>query len=162
AAVVIALLLAARALPVARAYGASPEPWDQVTATVLAGSRPGDCVAFYPQDGRMAFSYYLARSAQAGRVPRSVLPAAPWAAGKPYVESYATLSPAGVATATAGCRRLWLVTSHEGESSGPVVAQAHRAAWISLDVALERRFGVGPLRTYGYASAIHVQLLPGR
>lgn len=159
AAIILPLLLAARALPVAHSYGVSPEPWDQVTATVLAGSRPGDCIAFYPQDGRMAFSYYLARSEQASAVPRSVLPVAPWSLERPYVESYATPSPSRIASATTGCRRLWLVTSHEGQANGPPAAQAHRAAWIALDVALERRFGIAPLRTYGYAAAIHVQLL---
>ncbi len=55
----LAAVLAARAIPVARAYGVSPEPWQAVTARVLAASRPGDCIAFYPSDARMAFQYYV-------------------------------------------------------------------------------------------------------
>src|SRR6185312_16266653 len=51
------VVLAARAVPVVRAYGASPEPWQAVTATVLAQTEPGDCVTFYPADARMAFAY---------------------------------------------------------------------------------------------------------
>ena len=59
----LVVVLAARAIPVVRAYGVSPEPWQAVTASVLAQSRPGDCVTFYPADARMAFQYYVGTGA---------------------------------------------------------------------------------------------------
>src|SRR4029077_5292494 len=93
-------MLAARAIPVLRAYGVSPEPWQDVTATVLAQTRPGDCVTFYPTDARMAFQYYVGTGAAAGRAPRSVQPAIAWGVVRPFVEDYALPSPAQLARRT--------------------------------------------------------------
>lgn len=157
AALVVAL--AVRALPLAASYGVSPEPWQQATASVLARTRPGDCVAFYPLDGRNAFQYY-ARSA-ADRAPRAILPALGWRTVTPFVERYVTLSPSRLSAATTGCRRLWFVSSHEGQQDGPASARAHRALYHRFDAELERGFGPGPIQQYGYASPIHVQLLAG-
>jgi len=163
AAALLMAILGLRAIPVGHAYGVSPEPWQSVTRQVLAQSRPGDCIAFYPQDGRMAFQYYVGTGAAAERrAPRSILPVLAWGAVKPYVEQYATLSPAEIGVRAAGCRRMWFVSSHEGQADGPPVARAHRAQWLGLRAALERRFGSAPVGSDGYASTIHVQLLGGR
>jgi hypothetical protein len=155
-------VLAARAIPVVRAYGVSPEPWQAVTARVLAQARPGDCVTFYPADARMAFQYYVGTGADARRAPRSVLPVIGWGVVRPFVEDYSVPSPATLARRTAGCARMWLVSSHEGQRKGPPQARANRARWFRLAAELERRFGSGPVYKYGYASIIHVQLMPGR
>jgi mannosyltransferase len=160
AALGVALIVALRALQVVPAYGVSPEPWSTVTARVLAQSRPGDCIAFYPLDGRMAFQYYVARAPGGRRrAPRSILPIIPWTRVKSYVEDYQTLSPAQVARRTVGCDRLWLVSSHEGQPDGPALSRAHRTAYFRLDAALQAMFGLSPVQSYGYASTIHVQLL---
>jgi mannosyltransferase len=161
AAVLLVAVLAARAIPVVRAYGVSPEPWQAVTAGVLAESRPGDCVTFYPADARMAFQYHVGTGAAIRRAPRSVLPVLPWGVVRPFVEDYAVPSPAELARRSAGCARMWLVSSHEGQSNGPPQARGHRARWFALAAELQRRFGSGPVRKYGYASVIHVQLMPG-
>jgi len=158
----LAMVLAARAVPVVRAYGVSPEPWQHVTATVLAQTQPGDCVAFYPADARMAFQYYVGTGASTRRAPRSVLPEVPWGVVRPFVEDYALPSPAELARRTAGCARMWLISSHEGQPSGPTQARAHRASWYRLAAELQRRFGSGRVYKFGYASVIHVQLMPGR
>jgi hypothetical protein len=155
-------VLGARALPVVGAYGVSPEPWQAVTAGVLAQSRPGDCIAFYPADARMAFQYYVGSGPASRRAPRAVMPVAPWGVVRPYVEDYAVPAPAELARRVAGCQRMWLVSSHEGQANGPPVARAHRARWFALSAALRRRFGAGPVTKHGYASVIHVQLMPGR
>jgi mannosyltransferase len=152
------LVLAARAIPVARAVNVSPEPWQAVTATVLAQAQPGDCIAFYPADARMAFQYYVGTR----RAPRSVLPVVPWGVVRPFVEDYAIPSPPALARRTTGCTRMWLVSSHEGQANGPPLARAHRARWFRLAGELERRFGSGHVYKFGYASIIHVQLMPGR
>ena len=158
----LVVVLAARAIPVVRAANVSPEPWQAVTADVLAQARPGDCVTFYPADARMAFQYYVGTGAATRRAPRSVLPVIPWGVVRPFVEDYAIPSPAALARRTAGCERMWLVSSHEGQANGPPQARAHRARWFALAGELQRRFGSGPVRKYGYASIIHVQLMPGR
>jgi mannosyltransferase len=159
--VLLVAMLAARAIPVVRADGVSPEPWHDVTARVLAQSRPGDCVAFYPADARMAFQYYVGSGAATRRAPRAVLPLISWGVVRPFVEDYAVPSPAALARRTAGCVRMWLISSHEGQPNGPALARAHRAQWFRLAGALQRRFGSGPVRKYGYASVIHVELMPG-
>jgi mannosyltransferase len=161
-AAVLVAILALRAIPVGHSYAVSPEPWQTVTHDVLTRARPGDCIAFYPQDGRMAFQYYVGTAAAARRAPRSILPVIPWGVVKPYVEDYATLSPAQITARAGGCRRLWFVSSHEGQANGPPQARANRVQWLRLDAALERVFGSAPVHKYGYASTIHVQLLAGR
>jgi hypothetical protein len=155
-------VLAARAIPVARAYGVSPEPWQHVTATVLAQTQPGDCVTFYPADARMAFQYYVGTGSATRRAPRSVLPAVAWGVVRPFVEDYAIPTAAELARRSAGCTRMWLISSHEGQPNGPAQARANRARWLGLASELERRFGSGPVDKFGYASVIHVQLMPGR
>lgn len=158
----LVVVLAARAIPVVRAYGVSPEPWQAVTATVLAQAQPGDCVTFYPADARMAFQYYVGTGAATRRAPRSVLPAIPWGVVRPFVEDYAVPVPAELARRTAGCTRMWLISSHEGQPNGPAQSRANRARWFALAAELEQRFGHGPVYKFGYASTIHVQLMPGR
>jgi uncharacterized membrane protein len=161
AAALVALVgvLAVRAVPLVASYGVSPEPWRAVAADVLARAQPRDCVAFYPLDGRNAFAYYVRSAGR--RAPRSVLPAIAWRVLTPYVERYAALSSAELSAATVGCRRLWFVSSHEGQKDGPARARANRAGYLRLDARLEHAFGAAPIRQYGYASPIHVQLLTG-
>ena len=48
-----------------------------------------------------------------------------------------------------------------GSDARAIEARANRAQWLSLDARLERRFGSAPQQNYGYASVIHVKLLPG-
>jgi len=159
---VVVALLALRALAVGASYGVSPEPWRAASADVLARARPGDCIAFYPEDGRMAFQYYVGvGTAAVQRAPRSILPVARWGVVTPYVEDYRSLSPPELARRSAGCRRLWFVSSHEGELNGPQQSRANRARFRRLGAELQRAFGHAKVKQYGYASAVHVQLLPG-
>jgi hypothetical protein len=160
----LALALLIRVVPLAAAYNVSPEPWSAVSERVLAQSRPGDCIAFYPEDGRNAFRWYESRAAASvrRRAPRSVLPAVPWSATTPFVEIYRTLPATRIAALRASCSRMWLVSSHEGQQSGPPEAIQHRREWLALRAALQRVFGRGPRLTDGWASAIHVELMDGR
>lgn len=160
--IAVVAVVALRALQVAPSYSASPEPWSTVTSRVLAAARPGDCIAFYPEDGRNAFEYYVGSATSADRTaPRSILPALPWGTVRPYVERYATLSPAQLASRAAGCRRVWYVSSHEGQPNGPAQARANRRRYFQLQAELVRRYGFAPVAAYGYASTIHVQLFAG-
>jgi hypothetical protein len=156
---VIALLIVLRALVLAPAYGTSPENWRAATAFVLARSHPGDCIAFYPLDGRMPFDYYVRHDNAGGGAPQPVLPAAPWSRVRPYVEQYVTLSPGEIARLPARCPRLWFVSSHEGEANGPPTSRVYHARYEALRAALTRAYGNRATARFGYASVITVDLL---
>jgi len=93
-----------------------------------------DCVAFYPLDGEMPFSYYAG------------LPV------KPFVARYETPRP------PSACARVWLVASHQGQPDGPAVSREHYATYVALRRELTRRYGPPSTRSFGYASRIWVQL----
>ena len=108
----------------------------------------------------MAFAYYHGAGPAA---PRPVLPAAAWTEVKPFVEDYATLPAPELARLPARCRRVWLVSSHEGQADGPPVSRADHARFLALQRALAAEFPVAGTVRFGYAAAVGVQLLaPGR
>jgi mannosyltransferase len=152
-------LVTLRAIQLAPSYGISTEPWQAATEQVVRLSQPGDCVAFYPLDSRMPFRYYL----PAGRpVPRPILPSAPWSEVRPYVEDYATLPPGQLRRLPSRCRRVWLISSHQGHHDGTVVGDAHYNRWVALKGALGRKYRQSLTETYGAASIITVDLFSGR
>jgi mannosyltransferase len=136
--VALAVVLALRVLALAPSYGTSPENWRAATAYVTAYERPGDCVAFYPLDARMPFAYYSGEPV------------------KPYIERYETPS------LPAGCRRVWLVASHQGLPSGTATARAHFARYVGLRARLTRAYARHATRAFGYASVIWVEVFYGR
>ncbi|HEY5188413.1 MAG TPA: glycosyltransferase family 39 protein [Solirubrobacteraceae bacterium] len=158
--ILLGVTLLLRGAQVVPSYGASPEPWQQAAALVLKEAQPGDCIAFYPLDSRMAFQYYFARS-RVGHAPSEILPIAPWYSTQIFVERYYVLLPSQIAYRGRGCRRLWFVTSHEGQRDGPSVSLDHLNRFKTLAARFELAFGSAPVRQLGYAAAIHIQLLPG-
>jgi hypothetical protein len=163
AGVALVLAFGIRLVPLALSYDVSPEPWDAATHAVLTAARPGDCVVFYPEDSHNPFQYYERTAKPSGAVtPRSELPVSGWGQARSYVERYETLSPAREAALASSCRRLWLVSSHEGQSSGPARSRHNLRTFNHFRTQLEHLFGKGQITTYGYASAIHVRLLPGK
>ncbi|HTP18181.1 MAG TPA: glycosyltransferase family 39 protein [Solirubrobacteraceae bacterium] len=132
---VLLVLIALRGVALAPTYGTSPEPWRAATAYVLRSSQPGDCVAFYPLDASMPFAYY------AGRLVR------------PHVEQYET------PTIPNGCRRVWLVASHQGlPNGGTAASRTHYARYAQVRASLARRYPGHATRSFGYASVIWVEL----
>jgi mannosyltransferase len=153
-------LVALRAAPLAPSYAVSPEDWQLATGYVLAHAQPGDCVALYPLDARTTFEYYVERSAAEGRAPRSVLPVLRWGAVKSYVEDYATLTDARVTQVAASCRRLWLVSSHEGQANGPSArSRGNWTRFVGLRASLERAYRSHARVRFSYAAVINVDLL---
>jgi mannosyltransferase len=152
----IAALIALRALQLAPAYGISPEQWRGATRYVLANAQPGDCVAFYPSDGRNAYRYYTGGRSEG--VPRAVLPAVPWSSARAFIEDYATLSGPTLARLPSSCPRLWLVSSHEGQPDGPSQSRANRARYFQLQSELSGEYGRSAAKTFGYAAPVTVQL----
>ena len=163
AAAALVLALGIRLVPLALSYNVSPEPWDAATHAVLSAAQPGDCIVFYPEDSHNPFQYYERTAEPAGVVPpRSALPVTGWAEVRSYVERYETLSPARQSALATSCRRLWLVSSHEGQKTGPARSRHNLRTFNHFRTQLEQLFGKGQIRTYGYASAIHVRLMPGK
>ena len=159
----VGVLLALRALQLAPSFGASPENWRAATAHVLAAVRPGDCTAFYPSDGREAFSYYVgAHTPAAARAPRAVLPPVPWGEVKPYVEDYSSPSSSGLSRIEATCTRLWFISSHRGQRNGPSASRSDYARYQALLGTLTRVYGRGRTVSYGWASPVRVELFTRR
>jgi len=154
-AVVLAVLLALRLLQVIPAYGVSSEDWKGAAAYV-ARSTVGQraCVAFYPQDGRESFDYYVRGSAAARRLT-PVLPALDWSTVKPFVERYGSFTAADL-RAVGGCSRLILIASHQGSSSGTAVSRANWARYVAIQHALDKRFASHTVRKFGWASTVTV------
>jgi mannosyltransferase len=160
----LTVLLALRLLQVIPAYGVSAEPWKAVTAYVLNATpaRGTTCVAFYAQDGREAFDYYLLHTTRARQDPwpnlRPVLPALPWGSVRSYVEGYATLNTGQRARIAAECPRLWLITSHSGQSGATHQSLVNLERYHALTGGLQRLYPHHSLRVFGWASPIRVRL----
>jgi mannosyltransferase len=150
----LAVLLALRALQLAPSYGVSPENWKAAARYVVARAAPGDCIAFYPADGRMAFRYY---QRSVSLVP--VLPAAPWSSGQPYVEQYTVPSAARLSAIEPACPRLWLLASHFGARNGPSASRQNYARYIELRRTLRGRYAQHLSAKFGWASPVRVDLL---
>jgi mannosyltransferase len=145
---VLMAIVALRALQLGPSYGVSPEDWRGATAYVMNHTRPRDCIAFYPSDGRNAFRYYAR-----GKPPRAVLPGVGWNDQRAYIENYATLT-----MRPRGCARTWLVSSHEGQTNGPAQSRANLARDATLEARLGGAFGARSMRVCGYAAPITVEL----
>ncbi|MBV8954739.1 MAG: glycosyltransferase family 39 protein [Solirubrobacterales bacterium] len=156
---VVAVLIALRALQLAPSYGASPENWKAAARYVGQRTQAGDCIAFYPLDGRMAFDFYASGRGFRAPLPAPVLPAVRWGVLRPYVERYATLSTPQTAPVAARCSRLWLIASHEGQPDGPPPARANLARYRALQAELARVYPRRTAAKFGWASPVRVDLL---
>jgi hypothetical protein len=151
----ILLLLVMRALVLIPTYRVTPENWSAAVAHVARASRPGDCVLFYPQDGRMLFDYYRTEAPAVERL-RPVLPVAPWSVTRPYVEEYALPSAGRLERIEHSCPRLWVVASHEGHRPGPLASERDLQRYDALLRVLHRSYRRRQHRTFGYAAPIFV------
>jgi mannosyltransferase len=149
------VLLAVRVLVLAPTYGSSPENWRAATEHVARAGHPGDCVLFYPQDGRMPFDYYLGRAAAAASL-RPVLPTTPWNVVRPYVEDYAVPSTSRLARIERGCPRLWVLASHQGHKPGPLASRRDLIRYHRLLADLHGAYRHRSHRQFGYAAPIYV------
>ncbi len=162
----VAVLLALRLLQVIPSYGVSSEPWNAAAAYVLKSSSAerAPCVASYPQDGREPFDYYLLRTAGSGGGAaggatsglRPVLPMLPWRTVRPYVEVYGTLDAGQSARIARQCHSLWLVASHEGQADGTHQSLVNITRYRRLESELRALYPRVSMRTFGWASVIHV------
>lgn len=150
----VAALVALRALQLAPSYGVSPEDWRAATTHVIDAAAPGDCMAFYPTDGRNVFRYYV----RGRRAPRPLLPPLPFSVVRAYVEDYATLSARQLSRLPASCPRVWLVSSHQGQPNGTRGSRANWNRYLALRRALASRYARDTASSFGYAAPVDVDL----
>ena len=159
----VVVLVALRALQLVASYGVSPEPWQQATAYVLARARPGDCIAFYPVDAPHGVPVLRRHAARPrSRAPRSILPVRP---GRRCAPTSRTTPRCRRPRSPAGARLPAACGSSPATRASPT-ARPRRGptgpGTSKLRGRLERAFGRAPVKQFGYASPIHVQLLPRR
>ncbi|HUZ20099.1 MAG TPA: glycosyltransferase family 39 protein [Acidimicrobiales bacterium] len=150
-------LVALRLVQVPPQYVQPIDDYAGATAYVLSSSRPGDCVAFYSNDGRVEFRYYLEHRSAAersadGPAPRPVLPAAPWSADPAVVEQYSSLSPSQLRAVESSCPRVWLVASHVGHPWGTAGSRANDARFEGLRGALAAAYPASATRDFASVS----------
>jgi hypothetical protein len=153
----LALLLAMRILALAPTYGTQPENWQAAAAHVASVSRPGACLFFYPEDGRMPFDYYLQGTPAAARLTPAY-PALPWSMVRPYVENYSLPSAAGLTGIVRRCPQLWVIASHQGHRPGPPASVRDLQRYHGLLAGLRARYPRVHRSKFGYAAVIHLTL----
>jgi hypothetical protein len=155
----LAVVVALRVIVLIPTYDNSPEPWQTVSTFVLDHAQRGDCIAFYPEDGRMAFGYYVRRDAGGiRRAPTPVLPVGGWHQLKPYVESYALPTRPTMDQWARQCTHLWVISSHAGSSTGTDLSRQNYAGLISLERGLDHRFAHFAAWHFGRAAVINVRV----
>ncbi len=155
----VGVLVVLRAIPLVASYGVSPEDWKGAERFVVASARPGDCIAFYPLDGRMPFDFYVRAGHDVARAPVPMIPATPWARVRPFVEDYASPSPAQLQRIESSCPRVWFVASHQGQRRGPPGSRANYIRYRALQSSLQAAYPHHTTRNFGYASQVRVERL---
>ena len=159
-----AALLVLRLAQLLPSYGVSSEPWNAVTAYVVAATPTAEpaCVAFYPRDGREPFDYYLRELGRQRGNPapslRPVLPSLAWTRIRPFVELYGTLDAGQRARIARECPRLWLIGTHEGQADGTARSRMNLTRYRQLERGFAQLYPNSTRRTFGWASAIHATL----
>jgi mannosyltransferase len=157
----VVAILGLRAVQVLPAYGLSPENWKAAEAYVLASARPGDCIAFYPLDGRMPFDYYVRARGQELGAPLPVDPATPWYRVKPFVEQYAVPPRSALRRIESACPRLWFIASHQGQLHGTPGSLTNYIRYRILQDELQSAYAHDRTRRFGWAAVVYVELLSG-
>jgi len=151
----VAVVVALRAATLVPTYGVSPENWKAATAYVVSNGPA--CVAFYPQDGREPFQYYVKDRSMAGFTP--IIPTEGWGVVKPHVEQYLVGNPGLLAGITSRCARLYLIYSHNGQPNGPPQSRLNFRRFVRLERMLAADYhGNSVTHSFGYAAAVNVQL----
>lgn len=154
--VLLAALLGLRLAVLIPAYGTSPENWREAVRAVSSGTRAGDCILIYPQDGRMPIDEYV--RVDHLQMPRPELPKLAWSHVHPYVESYYAPVLHELSLRLSGCRRTWLLSSHAGQATGPPASRLHLRRLKRLRNELRAFYAVCRRRKIGYAAVIEVSL----
>jgi len=148
------LLIGLRSQQLYATHDVTIDNWRGVTTRTINQAQPGDCVAFYFNDGFVDFAYYLEHP-PAGMnthapVPRSVLPALSF--GSPptsrnigdfplIVESYTVLSAQQIVTVSRTCPTLTVLSNHDGHNSLTSGAQIVWKRFVGMRNGLRAAYG---------------------
>jgi mannosyltransferase len=157
----VAVLIGLRAAQLAPTYAVSPEDWKAAERYVVAGARAGDCIAFYPLDGRMPFDLYVRANGDLARAPVPVSPVTPWSRVRPFVEDYDTPPPAQLSAIEARCPRVWFVASHQGQRNGPPGSRSNYLRYRALQATLQEAYAHHDQKIFGWAGQVRVELISG-
>jgi mannosyltransferase len=155
----VVALLVLRFMQIPSSYGVPLEDWKSPTNFVLDQTRPGDCVAFYVDDGRMPFEYYLRQGPTRKLLPTPVLPALPWTDNPIEVEVNTPIAPSALPGVVAECSRLFLVASHDGFTNGSpnqrvTYADYHRMLGeLAADYPSSKQTVFGSVSVWTYSGA---------
>lgn len=142
AAVAAAGLVVLRLVQIPPSYGKSTEEWRTPTAYVLEQTRAGDCVAFFVDDSRMPFEYYLRQGPARPLLPRPILPPLGWSANPVEVEVSTPIAASALPLVVAGCGRVFVVASHDGFPNGTPTQQVTYARYVRMIAELRAHYAV--------------------
>ncbi len=177
---VVTVIIVLRSLQIAPTYDVNIDDWRDATTMVVNESHPGDCVAFYFNDGFVDFSYYLEHRPAAMRpgatVPRSVLPALSFGAHPidvslsqhpAIVESYAALSKRQIRSVSSHCPTLFVISNHDGHNSATTGARAVWSRFVTMRNGLFAAYGksettnLDPITIFTFHHATSTTASPG-
>lgn len=148
------LLISLRHQQLYATHDVTIDNWRGITTQVINQSRPGDCVAFYFNDGFVDFAYYLEHP-PAGMnlqapIPRSVLPALAFGSRStsrtignfpPIVESYTALNAQQIVHVSRTCPVLTVLSNHDGHNSETSGAQIVWKRFVGMRDGLKAAYG---------------------
>ncbi|HVB05674.1 MAG TPA: glycosyltransferase family 39 protein [Acidimicrobiales bacterium] len=132
-------------------YGVDIDDEQATVVGVVSLAAPGDCIAFYANDGFVDFNYYLSHPPPGmGEAPRfvSLLPARPMGSDPVIVERYVTLDRAARAALPERCGRLFLIEQHDGNPHGTPAARVLRSTFGKLQHEVAREYAAHIVRRY--------------
>lgn len=148
------LLIGLRSQQLYATHDVTIDNWRGATTQVVNQSRPGDCIAFYFNDGFVDFAYYLEHPPTGmnlqAPVPRSVLPAIafgtpanPRAIGDfpPIVESYVALDARQIISVSRSCPELTVLSNHDGHNSATSGARVVWSRFVTMREGLRAAYG---------------------
>jgi len=148
------LLIGLRSQQLYATHNVTIDDWRGVTTQIVNQARPGDCVAFYFNDGFVDFAYYLEHP-PAGMnihapIPRSVLPAFEFGSPPtsrtigdfpPIVESYTALNAQQIVSVSRSCPELTVLSNHDGHNSNTSGAQIVWKRLVGMRDGLRAAYG---------------------
>ena len=148
------LLIGLRSQQLYATHNVTIDNWRGVASQIINQAHPGDCIAFYFNDGFVDFSYYLEHPPKGmnidAPIPRSVLPALGFGSPPtsrsigdfpPIVESYTALSARQIVHVSRTCPQLTVLSNHDGHNSMTSGAQIVWKRFVTMRDGLKSAYG---------------------
>ncbi len=159
---VFLVILGLRLASLVPTYGVSPENWEEPTAYLASHAQPGDCVAFYPADVRTLVVYYMQKNAgkdaRAEQLLKPILPTTPLSKMPSYVEDYYTLTAKQISTDSSFCKRMWLISSHQGVPDSTHTSDVNYQRFVELYTNMKKEYPQMGNSVFGWSAPVNVTL----